>query len=127
MPKDKKFSEPKPIYFLFQRDKMGSNAATEPLTKEEKVSNLVFNKPTFALDWILANGNHGKVYVIRDRELHFVISYVWKQDKKQWGPLNRGGYFGNYKIGNAQQLLECGCCYMNVSEKQHPCHEKPIE
>ncbi len=107
------------IFKIFVRQRMGEDAQTQELTKESSTG-IVFSKVGGAVEWIKKQTDHGKIYVIRDRDNEMVNSYSYKKHKSEWSVLNRDGYYGGYSIGKVQ--MPCKCI---EGQPSHPTSKKP--
>lgn len=115
------------IYKIYERQRMGANAATEPLTSET-YTKINFPQKKSAVQWIQQQQDHGKIFIIRNRKDEMLESYCWKHDRNIWDTINRSGYFGNFKIGNPTTIA-CPFCHgtdrLPCKQHKHPCYKKP--
>lgn len=120
MPKTKNFKvKAKPdIFKIYKRQKMGSDAQTKQLTSEI-FTNITCSDKKQAIAWINNNGDHGNVYVIRNRKNEMITSYCWKKSK-MWVPINASNYLGGYKIGKPANIV-CSPCNGFCSYCSRPC------
>lgn len=83
---------------------------------------MCFSTEKYGIDWIKKNGDKLYVYVLRNRKGELLTSYCWKNKRLIWGPINRGGYYGGYRIGNPRQVCACGLGRCN--DPLHPTYMK---
>ena len=113
------------IFKVYYRQRMGSDAQTSPLT-HESYTNQCFSTESTALNWIINQTDHGKIYVIRNRDNIMINSYGWKKNSNSWGVINQSNYFGGYKIGNPTGCYYCTCIDINCHEPDHPCKHSTV-
>jgi hypothetical protein len=126
MPFDKRIKKVPDIFKIYNRQRMGANAATEELTKETYI-NINFPSEKGAVDWIKNTKDHGKIFVIRNRKDEMIDSYGWSANKSVWNKINKSGYYGGYKIGKplATPYFICDC-FGQCKDPDHPSIKKPL-
>jgi hypothetical protein len=111
----KKKIQPKITVTVYSRKKMTSNQAkTQKITKEMFV--ICRKSVKDGLTYIKNCGDIKKVYIIRDQKHKMIKSYSYRNNA--WHPINKGGYYGGYKIGNPLPVCSCGVGHCN--DPDHP-------
>ena len=97
MPYNEYVKSGKPTFHIFTRKKMTSvEAKTQAITKEHKKTTVTSIKS--GVSYIKQQRDPNSIYVLRNDKNEMIRSFSFR--KHEWFPINMGGYFGGFKIGN---------------------------
>lgn len=112
---NKKKNINKPFITIYSRKKMTPHEAQTQSIPSENII-LTLRSLDSSKKYIRNNGDIKKVYVLRDEKNKLITSYSYH--KNRWAPINMGGYFGGYKIGNPRPVCSCG--FGACNDPYHP-------
>ena len=108
----------KPVITISVRKKMTSKQSkTQSITQEFKITTV--RSIESGISYIQNQRDVSNVYILRDHTNRMINSYSFL--KNEWRPINMGGYFGGYRIGNPKPVCPCGAGMCN--EQRHPTYD----